>query len=50
MQYNSLRLYMRNIISLKLHYNFSIDEVENLMPWERDVYLDLIKEAIEKNG
>ena len=44
MQRNSLELYFKNIFQMKLLYQFSITEIENLMPWERDIYIDLINE------
>ena len=34
------------------HHKYSLTEIENLMPWERDIYLDMlityIKEENEK--
>ena len=34
------------------HHNYSLTEIENLMPWERDIYVDMlitwIKEENEK--
>ena len=34
------------------HHKYSLTEIENLMPWERDVYVDMlityIKEENEK--
>lgn len=52
MQHNSLENYLRTIFELKTSFNYSMTEIENLIPWERDVVLDLIKEKIEeeKNG
>jgi hypothetical protein len=29
------------------HYNYSIDELENLIPFERDLYVSMIKEYLE---
>ena len=35
------------------HHNYSLAELENMIPWERDIYLGLllnyIKEENEKN-
>lgn len=42
MQRNSLELYYKNIFSMKILYGFSITEIENMIPWERDLYIDLI--------
>ena len=34
------------------HHKYSLSEIENLMPWERDIYVDMlitwIKEENEK--
>jgi len=34
------------------HHNYSLSDIENMMPWERDIYLDMlvthIKEENEK--
>ena len=29
------------------HHKYSLTELENMMPWERDVYLGLLQEHIE---
>jgi hypothetical protein len=35
------------------HHNYSLSDLENMMPWEREIYLDMlitwIKEENEKN-
>ena len=34
------------------HHNYALSDIENLMPWERDIYLDMLithlKEEKEK--
>ena len=34
------------------HHNYALSDIENLMPWERDIYVDMlitwIKEENEK--
>jgi hypothetical protein len=30
------------------HHNWSLTEIENMMPWEREVYVGLIIEHIEE--
>jgi len=30
------------------HYNYSIDELENLIPFERDIYIGMLKDFIEQ--
>lgn len=30
------------------HHKYSLTELDNMMPWEREVYLLLLKEHLEK--
>ena len=30
------------------HYNWSLTELENMMPWEREVYVGLLIEHLEE--
>ena len=30
------------------HHHYSIAELENLMPFERDIYVDLLKDYLER--
>jgi hypothetical protein len=32
------------------HHKYSLTEIENMMPWERDVYVQLLVEFIEKEN
>jgi hypothetical protein len=34
--------------SLHYHHKYSITEIDNLMPWERDVMISLIKSSIQE--
>jgi hypothetical protein len=36
------------IFSLVQHHKYSIEEIENLIPFERDLYVDLLLAFIEK--
>ncbi len=29
------------------HHKYSLTELENMMPWEREVYISLLKEYLE---
>tara|TARA_B100001173_G_C15868685_1_gene496248 strand:+ start:665 stop:823 length:159 start_codon:yes stop_codon:yes gene_type:complete len=44
---------MNTNFSLMQHHKYSLSEIENMMPWERDVYVDMlithIKEENERN-
>ena len=30
------------------HHKYSLDEIENMIPFERDVYVDMLKDYLEK--
>ena len=30
------------------HHHWSLEEIENMMPWEREIYLTLLSEWIKK--
>ena len=32
------------------HHKYSITEIENMMPWERDVYVTLLNQYIEEEN
>ncbi len=40
--------YYKNIFSLAQHYKYSISDIENLLPYERDLYLDMLIDFIEQ--
>jgi len=32
------------------HHNWSLEEIENMIPWERDVYMNLLMQHIEEEN
>jgi hypothetical protein len=36
------------IFSLAQHHKYSITEIENLIPYERDLYVDMLLEFLEQ--
>jgi len=32
------------------HHNYSLGDIENMMPWERDIYVDLLIEYIKEQN
>tara|TARA_B100000902_G_scaffold387461_1_gene431630 strand:+ start:2124 stop:2261 length:138 start_codon:yes stop_codon:yes gene_type:complete len=30
------------------HHNYSLTELDNMMPWEREIYLTLLQEWVKK--
>jgi hemerythrin-like domain-containing protein len=49
-QYDNLINYFKTNFALMQHHKYSLSEIENMIPWERQVYLDLLKEHIEKEN
>jgi len=48
MFYNSLENYYRTNFSLMQHHKYSLTELENMMPWERTVYISLLNQWIKE--
>tara|TARA_B110000444_G_C18828392_1_gene591679 strand:- start:133 stop:267 length:135 start_codon:yes stop_codon:yes gene_type:complete len=32
------------------HYNYSLSELDNMMPWEREIYVSLLTEHIKEEN
>ena len=39
--------YMRVNFALMQHHNYSLTELEGMLPWEREVYLNMLQQHIE---
>jgi len=44
----NLEGYFRLNFSLMQYHKWSLTEIEQLIPWERDVYVELLKQHIEE--
>ena len=47
MAHIDLESYFKLNFSLMQHHKYSLTEIENMMPWERDIYLGLLNQYIE---
>jgi hypothetical protein len=47
MTHMSLGYYYELNFSLMQYHKYSLTEIENMIPWERDVYVDLLKNHLE---
>jgi hypothetical protein len=47
LSHNNLMIYYKNIFALAQHYKYQIGEIESLIPYERDLYLDMLLDFIE---
>ena len=43
-----LESYFRLNFALMQYHKYSLTEIENLMPWERDIYVGLLKQHLEE--
>ena len=32
------------------HHNYSLSDLENMMPWEREIYVDMLLEHIKEEN
>jgi len=48
MSHMNLEAYFKINFALMQHHKYSLTEIENMMPWERDVYVELLKQFIEE--
>jgi hypothetical protein len=53
MSHNTLINFYQVNFNLMHHYHYLLSEVENMLPWERDIYvsmvMDFVKEQEAKN-
>tara|TARA_B100001057_G_C22510103_1_gene817528 strand:- start:110 stop:277 length:168 start_codon:yes stop_codon:yes gene_type:complete len=42
-----LESYFKLNFALMQHHKYSLTEIENMIPWERDIYLGLLNQYIE---
>jgi len=50
MAHMDLESYFKINFSLITHYKYSLTEIENLIPWERDIYLALLNQFVEEEN
>jgi hypothetical protein len=50
MAHEDLESYFKVNFVLMQHHKYSLTELENMMPWEREVYLTLLQQYIEEEN
>ena len=48
LSHTNLSLYYKNTFALAQHHKYQISEIENLLPFERELYMDMLLEFIEE--
>ena len=43
-----LEAYFKLNFALIQYHKYSLTKIENMMPWERDVYVELLKQHLEE--
>ena len=50
MAHTDLESYYKLNFALMQHHKYSLTELENMIPWEREVYISLLKQYIEEEN
>ncbi len=50
MAHTSLESYYQTNFALMQHHKYSLTDLENMMPWEREVYVSLLQSYIEEEN
>ena len=48
MAYMDLESYFKLNFALMQYHKYSLTEIENMMPWERDIYVALLQQHLEE--
>jgi hypothetical protein len=50
MAHTTLESYYKINFALIQHHKYSLTELENMLPWERDIYVGLLQQYIEEEN
>ena len=50
LSHESLKNYFKSNFALMQHHKYSLTELENMMPWEREIYVGLVVEHVEEEN
>jgi len=50
MAHESLESYYKVNFALIQHHKYSLTELENMIPWEREIYVTLLKQYVEEEN
>ncbi len=48
MAHTNLESYYKVNFALIQHHKYSLTEIENMIPWERDIYVGLLQQHLEE--
>jgi len=50
MAHTNIESYFKINFAMVQHHKYSLWEIENMMPWERDIYVSLLQNHIEEEN
>tara|TARA_R100000908_G_C3742776_1_gene138842 strand:+ start:481 stop:660 length:180 start_codon:yes stop_codon:yes gene_type:complete len=50
MAHTDLAAYFKINFALMQHHKYSLTEIENMIPWEKDIYVALLEQYIEEEN
>ena len=50
MAHEDLASYYKLNFALMQHHKYSLTELENMMPWEREIYVSLLSQYVEEEN
>ena len=50
MAHEDLASYFKLNFALMQHHKYSLTELENMMPWEREIYVSLLQHYVEEEN
>ena len=50
MAHEDLASYYKLNFALIQHHKYSLTELENMMPWEREIYVSLLQQYVEEEN
>ena len=50
MAHEELASYFKLNFALMQHHKYSLTELENMMPWEREIYVSLLQQYVEEEN
>jgi hypothetical protein len=46
--YDKLTNFFKTNFAMMQHHKYSLSDIENMMPWERTVYIDMLQDHLKK--
>jgi|TARA_B100001113_G_C21073772_1_gene606722 hypothetical protein len=50
MSHTNLEAYFKTNFALMQYHKYSLSDLENMMPWEREVYVTMLQQYIEEEN